>query len=387
MAVSRREALRVSAVGNASDLRRFIALPQRLRRAEPDFVPQLLSEERRRFGPANPYWQHAKGQGFLAWRGDRPVGRVMALIDRLDQERHGSGRGHFGALEAADDMALRAVLRAAEDWLAARGATHVLGPMTLSTNEELGLLIEGTHRPAMLLMNQGPVWYSGVLEGAGYAKATDILAYCHDGRTPMTGAAKAMADRAAADPRIRVRPLNPKMLRADIDIIVRLFNEAWQDNWGFVPMTEAEIGAMADSLKPIIRPNWVQFAETLDDAGVARPVGMILALPDMNEALAGLGGRLLPFGWARLLWRLKLRGLIGARVLMMGVARDFQGTALGSGIGFYLIDRLWQAMICDGVKRAELSWILEDNQPMRRMLEATGAVADKRYRVYEKRLG
>ncbi len=354
-------------------------MPGLLRRNDPDFIAPLISEEIHKYAPDNPFWQHAEGQGFIAYRGAMPVGRIMAHIDRLDRERHGPERGHFGALAATDATVLRALLVAAEDWLTARDTTHILGPLTRSTNEEPGLLIEGAHRPAMLLMNQGPAWMAEALEAQGYSRAKDLLAFFHDAREEMSRPAAAMAARAEKEAGLTLRPLSMARLEEDIDLVVAIFNSAWAENWGFVPMTEAEIAAMAKSLKPIIRPDWVLFAEVQ-----GKPVGMILALPNLNEAIAGLKGRLLPFGWARLLWRLKIGGVRGARVLMMGLDPSLQSSPLGSGIAFLLIRRLWDNMIRDGVTHAELSWILEDNTPMCRMIEAAGARVDKRYRVYEK---
>ncbi len=371
----------VTAVAGPADLRAFIALPHRLYRDDPHHIGPLRVEDQRRFGPRNPYWQHAEGALFLARRGETVVGRISAQICHLHQQRMGADHGQFGSLDAADAETVTALTEAAEDWLRDRAVRHVTGPFSLSINQECGLLIDGFARPPMLLMPHHPAWLGPALTACGYDKAVDLLAYLYSTDQDLPVRVQAMADRAGRDGSLRLRPLDAKRLRAEIDLVVRLFNDAWSENWGFVPMTEAEINAMADALKPVLVPDLVLFAEQ-----EGAPVAMILALPDINQAIRGLGGRLLPLGWAKLLWRLKVSGVGQCRVLMMGITKSLRNTAAGGGIALWLITELRRRAMARGLTTVELSWVLEENQAMRTIIEGFGARCDKRMRIYRKSL-
>jgi len=283
-------------------------------------------------------------------------------------------------LAAQDDAEVFAALfGVAEDWLRQHGKRRILGPFSLSINEETGLLIDGFDAPPMFLMGHDPRYAGPRVEAQGYAKAKDVIAYLYDIEHPLPAAARRMIDKRRP-PTMTVRPLDTRRYLEEFRTVTSIFNDAWSGNWGFIPFTEAEIVHMAKSLKPIIDPNWVAIVEVDGEA-----VGFGITLPNINELIAGFEGRLLPFNWARLLWRLK-RGARTARVPLMGVRRSFSSGLVGGLVPFLVIDAMRQGLIAKGVRQVELSWILEDNRPMRGIIESLGAKAYKTYRVYGKSL-
>jgi hypothetical protein len=364
-------------VRTRSELDRFIRLPARLYAGDPCYVPPLHLERRQALSPrSNPYFEHAEAQFFLARRAGRDVGRISAQVDRLAPDAD----GHFGLLAAENDPAIfGALIAAAEDWLRARGRQRVLGPFNLSINEESGLLVEGFDAPPMMLMAHDAPYTAKHLHASGYAKAKDTLAYLYDIERDLPQSARRLIDtrKPAA---LEVRGLDMRRYNDEFDLVTAIFNDAWSANWGFIPFTPAEIRHMAKELKPLIDPGCVAIAELH-----AKPVAFGVLLPNLNEAIADFEGRLLPFNWLKLLLRLK-RGTRTARVPLMGIRSEYQGGVLGGLIAFLLIDRLRTGARARGVERVELSWILEDNFPMRRVIESLGAVAYKRYRLFQKAL-
>ena len=371
-------AVEIEAVSSRAQLERFIRLPAQLYAADPAFVPPLRLERREALSPKkNPYFAHAEVQLFIARRDGRDVGRISAQIDRLVQDTR---IGHFGLLAAIDDEAVFAALfGAAEDWLRARGRTRAIGPFSLSINEETGLLIDGFDTPPVIFMAHDPRYAAPRVEQQGYAKAKDVIAYRYDITHDLPPAARRLIDRRTPAA-MTVRNLDMRRYDADFDTVTAIFNDAWSGNWGFVPFTEAEIRHMAKSLKPLIDPTWVAIVEMNGQA-----IGFGIALPNLNELIADFQGRLLPFNWLKLLWRLK-RGPRTGRVPLMGVRRSFSGGLLGGLVPFLIIDTMRKGVRACGVEQVELSWILEDNRPMRHIIESLGADAYKTYRVYEKAL-
>ncbi|RMD61319.1 MAG: hypothetical protein D6826_10190 [Alphaproteobacteria bacterium] len=364
-------------------LDRFIDLPNRLYAGHRGYVAPLRFERRQALGRrTNPYFQHAVAEYWLAWRGARLVGRISAQVDDLYLARYGDATGHFGLFDAEDDPAVFAALSAtAEAWLAARGMRRVRGPFNLSINEESGLLVSGFDTPAVMMMGYAPPYAGPRIEALGYAKAKDLIAYDYDVTREPVGARQLLGRMSGADG-VRLRMLDMAHYRRDLGIILDIFNDAWSQNWGFVPFSEAEMVRIAREMRPLIRPEMVWIAE-LD----GEPAGMIVCLPNLNEAIADLNGRLLPFGWAKLLWRLKVRRLRSARVVMMGLRQCHRDTPRGAATVLMLIESLRAAMVRLGFERAELSWVLENNRPMRRMIESIGGQPYKVYRLYEKVLG
>jgi hypothetical protein len=268
-----------------------------------------------------------------------------------------------------------------EDFLTSRGVTRACGPFTLSINEETGLLVEGFDAPPMLLMGHDPAYAGARLEALGYRKEKDVYAYLLDMEAPLSRSARGMLERPLPGS-VTMRRLNLSDYANEIRRMVDIYNDAWSGNWGFVPLTESEADEMARRLRMLLDERLVWFAEADGQA-----VAFIVVLPNVNEAVRDLDGRLLPFGWAKLLWRLKFRGVKSARVPLMGVRRSLAGTMIGSAIPLQLIGAVLPANAAFGFRWIELSWILEDNLPMRRILERLGARAYKTYRVYGKALG
>ncbi|MEX2649376.1 MAG: dATP pyrophosphohydrolase [Alphaproteobacteria bacterium] len=356
----------------------FLRLPLGLHAADPAYVPPLLMERSEALDERkNPYFRHAEVGFFLALRDGRPVGRISAQVNRVHLAKYADATGHFGLIEGEDEAVFRALTATAESWLGARGMRRVLGPFNLSINEETGLLVDGFATPPMVMMGHAPVSYGRFLEAAGYRKAKDLLAYAHDFDQPIPEAARRFIGRFGG--RVAVRPL--RRYRAEVAEALELYNAAWAGNWNSLPLGPEERAHLASSMRPLIDPALVQFADV-----DGRLAAFVVALPNLNAAIADLGGRLLPLGWLKLLWRLKIKGVTTARVLLMGVRPDLAGTPIGAAVAFLVIDALRRAALAKGYARAELSWILEDNMPMRRIIEAVGGRVYKTYRVYEKSL-
>lgn len=373
--------IEIRPVAGKQDLDAFLQLPFRLYRDDPNWVPPLHLERRDHLSPKNnPYYQHAEVQLFAAWRGGDCVGRISAQICALHQDRHKDHCGQFGFIEAEDDPAVFAALfEAAEGWLRDRGMERVRGPFNHSINEEVGLLVEGFDTPPLFMMGHARPVYDTRITGAGYAKARDLLAYTYDPRAEIPRAMAAMVKKVARSGDMHVRKFSKKNLARDLDIIIEIFNDAWSSNWNFVPMTEAEIKHLGQNLKFLVPEEYISIAYYQD-----QPAAMAVSLPNINEAIADLNGKILPFGWAKLLWRLKVAGVKSARMPLMGVAKQFQGTPLGAALGIAAIDAVRAFHAANGTEQAELSWILEDNMAIRGIIEGLNAKPYKRYRIYER---
>lgn len=376
-------AVTITAVENPGDRENFIRLPWAIYRDDPAWVPPLLMERRDHLNPKkNPFFQNAEARFWLALRDGRPVGRISAQVNRAHLARYDDATGHFGMLEAEDDPEVfAALLKTAEDWLRDQGLKRIAGPFSLSINEESGLLVDGFESPPSLMMGHARPYYAARLEALGYRKIKDLLCYSYDATCEMPAAAGYVLRKAATTPQLTIRPLDMRNYERDLRIIVEIFNDAWSENWGFIPMSEADLRHLAKELKPIVRPQSIAIAELEGE-----PVAMAIGLPNVNEAIADLNGRLLPFGWAKLLWRLKVKTTKTARVPLMGVRKAYQSSLLGATLALSVIDRVRRAQEALGVRSGELSWILEDNLPMRRMIEQAGGEAYKTYRVYAREL-
>jgi hypothetical protein len=372
--------LQVLPVVGRAQRRAFLALPGRLYRDDPHWIAPLRFEERQRVFGRNPLFEHAEARAWLAWRGGRPVGRITAQIDRLQQEVHRDRIGLFGMLEAEDDPEVfRALFAAAEGWLKSSGCTRVQGPFNLSINEEVGLLVEGFDSPPFVMMGHGLRYYPRRVQAAGYRRIQELLTYTVAPNFVPPAVMTRLAARVAGE--VRIRPLQRAALDAELEMLRDLFNDAWAHNWGFVPFTRAEFRALGRVLAALIPDDQVQIAEIH-----GRPAAFIVALPNVNEAARDLGGRLLPWGWAKLLWRLKVRGVRSARVPLMGVRREYQQSRLGPTLAFLVIDAVRGGLIRRGIETVEMGWILEGNSGMRNIIESIGGTLYKRYHVYQKEL-
>ena len=372
------DSIRIVRVSSARDMRRFIRVPWSVYADDPAWVPPLLLERRQHLSPRNPYFAHARCCFWLAYRGTRPVGRISAQIDELHEKRYREATGFFGFLEAEDEAeTFHELLIAAEVWLREQGMLRIRGPFNFSINQECGLLVDGYDAPPMIMMGHSRPYYAARLTDEGYQGVKDLLAYRLPTQFTLPEIMKAVLKKATGC--ARVRPLRRSRLNEDLKIIQDIFEDAWSTNWGFIPFTEEEVRHLGHNLRLLVDDDAVQIAEV---DGV--PAAMIVAFPNLNEVIRDFHGRLLPFGWLKLLWRLKVKSPKTARVVLMGLRKRFHQSPLGAALGFLLIDALRGYGIRRGVQEVELSWILEDNMPMRNILTTIGGVPYKRYRIYEK---
>jgi len=373
--------MHVIPVNNRSALRRFIRLPWRIYRNESVWVPPLLLERRQHLSPRNPYFEHARYRSWIAYRGSNPVGRISAQIDQLHLQRYHDATGFFGMLEAEDDPNLFGLLlKTAETWLRDQGMRRIFGPFNLSINQECGLLVEGFDTPPVIMMGHAHSYYGARIEEHGYTKAKDMLAYLVDAHFKLTSAMQVIT-KWAAD-RVHIRQMRKSNIEEDLNIVRDIFEDAWSQNWGFIPFTEKEFDHLGRDLKLLVPLDFVQIAEV---EGI--PAAMVVAFPNINEAIRDLNGRLLPFGWLKLLWRLKVNFPKFARVPLMGVRKEFQKSRLGAALAIMVIEAVQTQALRRGIQLAELSWILEDNMGMRTILDGIGGKVYKRYRIYGKELG
>ena len=366
-----------------SDRRAFVDFAWRVYADDPAWVPPLKSEVHGLLDPkSNPWFQHAKAQLWLAERSGHMVGRISAQVDELVQEHMGAGTGQWGMFEALDGEAAAALISTAEDWLRTQGMTRALGPFSLSVWDEPGLEIEGFAEPPTVMMGHHRPEYAGWVEAAGYAKAKDLVTYALDIRDWSDPKIDRLLASGAANPRIRIRKVDKSRFAEEAAIILNLLNDAWSDNWGFVPLTEAEIAFAAKKLKPIIYEDLVRVAEVDGEA-----VAFMITIPDINELTRDLNGRLFPFGWAKLLWRLRNPRTRRLRVPLMGVAKKLHNSRIASLLAFMMIEYTRRDAVAKyGATHGEFGWILEDNKGMLSIAQLPGASINHRYRIYEKAL-
>lgn len=365
-------------VSDGRGLDRFIAFPYDHYRDDPLWVPQLRRDVRMLLSPGrNPFFEHAEAQYFLAVRRSdgRTVGRIGAIKNDAHTREHNDGVGFYGFFESIDDQSVAYTLfDTAAAWLRARGFDTMRGPMSPSINDECGLLVRNNGMPPSLLMPYNPPYYRDLHERYGFTKAKDLLAFEGGGQAPperLVRLSRHVARRAG----ITLRPLDKKRFTQEVELVKALYNKAWEKNWGFVPLTEAEIDHLAKQLKPIVVPDLVVFAER---AGAV--IGFGVALPDFNRALLhNRSGRLFP-GILKILWH--ARSIRRARVLLLGVIPEFRGR----GIDGLLYDWVWKACVKHGMPSGEGGWILEDNVPMTRAADQLGFHVSKVYRIFDKSL-
>ena len=370
--------LRVLPVRNRKDLKRFIRVPWSIYAEDPCWIPPILFERKEHMSEKNPYFRHAKWQAWVALRDGKAVGRISAQVDQLRLDRFQDDTGLFGFLEAIDDPGVfRVLLETACDWLRGQGMKKVQGPFNFSINDECGLLVDGFDSPPSVMMGHARPYYTGRIDELGYDKAKDLLAYQLNMDAALPRAMRRLIDRSSEQ--VTVSPLRRTHLKQDIATLRDLFNDAWENNWGFVPFTEEEFDELGRTLVHLVDADLIQVA-----AVDGKPAAMIVALPNLNEAARDLNGRLLPLGWLKLLWRLKRHKLKTARVTLMGVRQEYQTSRLGMTLAYKVINAVRVALITKGVDEVEMSWILEDNKNMRHILESLGGVPYKRYRIYQK---
>jgi hypothetical protein len=370
-------------VVSKKDKKAFVDLAWEIYKDDPAWVPPLKDEVHGLITPGkNPWFQHAKAQLWLAERDGKVVGRISAQVDDLVQEHMGQGTGQWGMFEVLDGDAAAALIATAEDWLRAQDMTRSLGPISLSIWDEPGLEIEGFDQPPTAMMGHHRPEYQGWVEAAGYAKAKDLITYelnIEHWDDPMIDRLISMGERNL---RIRIRMVDKSRFKEEARLILNLLNDAWSNNWGYVPLTEAEINYAGKKLKPIIFEELVRIAEVDGE-----PVAFMLTIPDINELIKDLNGELFPFNWIKLLWRLRKPRARRLRVPLMGVAKKLHHTRLASQLAFMMIEYTRRDGTTKyGATHGEFGWILEDNKGMLSIAQLPGAEVNHRYRIYEKAL-
>ncbi|MEO1252716.1 MAG: hypothetical protein AAFW81_10260 [Pseudomonadota bacterium] len=371
-------------VETAVDRKAFLRAPYALYADDPHYVAPLEFELATRINAAaNPSLKTSPHQLWVAWRDGRPVGRISAIVNTAHIARYEDGAGHFGFIEAEDDPVLfDALFGAASDWLRAQGAQKIAGPFNFSTNEECGMLVDGFDAPPYIMMPHGRRYYPEHMERMGFSKAVDMHALKWlPVREFIPEKRLAFVNKALDKPDVEIRNLKAGDLLGDIRIILDIYHDAWSENWGFIPFTEDHAKQMANELKPIIQEHNVVLCYYKGE-----PAAFGLVLPNINRAIRDFNGKLLPFNWAKLLWRLKVKGVDQSRMPLMGVRKKLQKKPVGAAFAYKIIDMVNSANIDHGVTQSELSWILESNESMLTMLLDMGATIYKTYRIYEKPL-
>jgi GNAT superfamily N-acetyltransferase len=381
----------IDPVSSKADREAFVDFGYAINADDPNYVPELRATELGKFTPGkNPFFEHARHQLFLARRGGAIVGRICAHIDELalvqpPEQGMGPGTGNWGALETKDEAVAAALIQAAEDWLRGQGMTRVLAPLNLSIWEQPGLLVKGHDHPPMVMMGHNSPRYQPWIEGRGYEPAKRLYTYDLDITRDFPPLIQRIVSSGEKSSRIRIREVELKQFDRDVGIICDILNDAWSDNWGFVPFTPAEIAYTAKELKPLVKPDLIRIAEYDGE-----PVAFMMTLPDLNrvqKAVNGKTGKPSPLGWIKLLlwlWKPKPADM---RVPLMGVRKTLQASRLASQLAFMMIEYIRRAAISryDG-KRGEIGWVLDDNQGMNAIADAIDSKINKEYVIYGKAL-
>ena len=368
-------------VRNKADRKAFVDFAWEVYKDDPAWVPPLKDEVHGLLNPKkNPWFEHARAELWVAERGGKVVGRISAQVDDLVLEHMGPGTGHWGMFEALDAETATALINIAEGWLRTQGMNRALGPISLSIWDEPGLEIEGFAEAPTAMMGHHRPEYQAWIETAGHGKAKDLITYTlniEHWDDPLINRLIAAGERNS---RIRIRQVDKSRFDEEARLILGLLNDAWSHNWGFVPLTEAEIRYAGKKLKPIIFNELVRVAE-LDGEAVA----FMLTIPDINELIRDLNGELFPVGWIKLLWRLRKPRTRRLRVPLMGVARKLHGSRMASQLAFMMIEFTRRDAVTKfGATHGEFGWILEDNKGMLSIAQLPGASVNHRYRIYEK---
>jgi hypothetical protein len=376
-------------VVTAADRKAFVNLPWRLYADDPNWVPPLKSEMHGLIGglKSNPWFEHAEAAFWLAMRDGDVVGRISAQVDQLviapGAPGAGPGTGHWGMFECIDDQAVAdALFGAAEAWLKARGMTRAMGPFSLSIWDEPGLLVQGFEGPPTVMMGHHLPHYERMVVARGYAGIKDLHCWSLPIAQPFPEMAQRIVAFSERNAKLVTRPVDKSKFDAEAALILDILNDAWSENWGFVPLTPLEIKYVGKKLKPIIFEDLVRVAEYEGE-----PVGFMITLPDINELTRDLNGNLFPFGWAKLLWRLRAPKVKRMRVPLMGIRKSLQGHRVASLMAFQMIEYIRRAAVANyGGVEGEIGWILDDNGPMRSIADALESHVTRTYRVFEKPL-
>lgn len=380
--------LSIRPVASKRDTKAFIEIAYRLNGGDPNWVAPLRDEVAATISPKkNGWFSHAEAQLFLAERDGKPVGRISAHIDLLalempPEQGFGPGTGFWGMFDAEDQNAAKALINAAEDWLRGKGMTRALGPVSLSIWEEPGLLVKGHDHSPTVLMGHHPARYQGWIEAAGYAPAKKLLTYELDVSKQFPAIVQRIVAAGEKNERIHIRMVDKSKFAEEAAIILAILNDAWSDNWGFIPLTQPEIDDVGKKLKPLVFGDLIRIAEYDGE-----PVAFMVTLPDLNEPLKPLKGYLLPFGWAKLLLWLRRPKARTMRVPLMGVVKRLQSSRMASQLAFMMIEYIRRAAVANyGASRGEIGWILDDNQGMNAIADAIDSRVNREYMIYQKTL-
>ena len=362
-------------------LKDFLDVVDYVYRDDPNYVRPLDFDLEQRLSKKNPFFEHAEATTFTAYKNGWCVGRISAQVDRAHLERYKDDVGFFGFLDTVDDPEVaKALLDAAAKWLARRGMKQMRGPMSLNINEEIGCLIDGFDTPPMILMPHHRTYQGGLIEQAGLAKIKDLYAWRYTVGDVPKRAEKAMAD-VDGMPEVKLRHVDKSHVERDVRIIMDVFNDAWSDNWGFVPLTETELTKMASELKPILIPELTYIADSDGE-----PAAVALALPNINELIGDLHGKLFPLGLPKLLYRLKVKGPKSARLIILGIRKKYRGVKKYGALSICLYAKMHRSAEKVGVRWGELSWTLEDNAAVNVGIKFMGGEIYKKYRLYQRDL-
>lgn len=377
--------IKIKAVSSKADLKIFVKLLWKIYKDDPNWVPPLIMERMDALDEnKNPFFKHAKVKLWLAYKDNEPVGRISAQIDELVPKYHGINTGHFGYFDCIDDQDVaNALLDTALGWLRENKMVEVIGPFSLSINEETGMLVDGFDTPPKLLMGHALPYFEKLITNYGLNRIKDTWAYKleirHEILSPVM---KKMVDRAIDRGHVVFRPINMNKYEEELKIILEIFNDAWTDNWKFLPFTQDELDHAVKEMKLIIREDFTYIAEV---DGV--PQAMMVTLPNINEIISDLDGKLFPFGFLKLLWRLKINpSFKTVRVPLMGVRKEYQNSRLSGIMSLGLFEYCRQSAIKIGCEEAELSWVLEENTRLSKLLETVGCEKYKTYRLFQKEL-
>jgi hypothetical protein len=373
----------------AADRKAFVNLPWRLYAHDPHWVPPLKSEMLGLIGgiKTNPWFGHAEAAFWLAERDGTVVGRISAQVDQLviapEAPGGGPGTGHWGMFECIDDQAVaNALFETAENWLRQKGMTRALGPFSLSVWDEPGLLVQGFEGPPTVMMGHHLPYYERLVAARGYDGIKDLHCWSLPIAKPFPEMVQRIVAFSERNAKLVTRPVDKSKFDQEAALILDILNDAWSDNWGFVPLTPTEIAYVGKKLKPIIFNDLVRVAEYEGEA-----VGFMITLPDINELTRDLNGELFPFGWAKLLWRLRAPKVKRMRVPLMGIRKSLQGHRVASLMAFQMIEYIRRASVEEfGASEGEIGWILDDNGPMRSIADAIESHVTRTYRVFEKPL-
>ncbi|MFC4347009.1 N-acetyltransferase [Kordiimonas lipolytica] len=373
----------IKEITDVKGLKDFVNATRQVYANDPNWIQPLMMERMdaiRR--DKNPYYEHAEVAHWVAYEGGKPVGRITAQVDALAQEKWGPNLGHFGFFEATTKDVADKLLATAEAWLKARGMTRMQGPWSLNTAEEVGTLIKGFDTPPVFMMPHGRPEYDGWLKAHGLEKAKDMHAFRLDLNMPVPERAKRIVKMAEKNKKVTMREIDMKRFDAEVATVLEIYNEAWSENWGYVPFTKHEVEHGAKALKPVVKPYRTMICEYEGE-----PVAFMLTIPDVNHKIRDLDGKLFPFGWAKVAWRMMNGKEDRCRVPLMGVRKKFQKGPLGAAMAMWMIQVSQRNVMDRGAYFGELGWILEDNEGMISILEEIGCEIYKTYRVYEKAIG